>query len=126
MKSPLWKSGLLNERRRAIIKWVRTDDSTGQYVAHICDGPDTFPEADCRLYEVIHLPEWEAPPACTEEALIYLAQWDYGEYCTEPTARSDARHLFSQYIENQDYFLVRDITGDMTLYRKWYGKTLEK
>lgn len=33
---------MLNERRRAIIKWVRTDDSTGQYVAHICDGLDTY------------------------------------------------------------------------------------
>lgn len=61
-----------------------------------------------------------------EKIMCYLAQWDYGEYCTEPTARNDVRHLFSQYIENQDYFLVRDITGDMTLYRKWYGKALEE
>ena len=45
----------------------------------------------CLLYEVIHLPEWEAPPACTEEALMHLAQWDYGEYCSEPVSQGEAR-----------------------------------
>lgn len=81
---------------------------------------------DCLLYEVIHMPEWEAPSACTEEARFHLAQWDYGEYYAAPIPRSEAMLLFGQFIENHDYFLVRDITGDMTLYRKWYGKALEE
>lgn len=78
------------------------------------------------LYEVIHVPEWEAPAECTEDALEHLAQWDYGEYYGDPIARSEAKSIYAQYIENHDYFLVRDITGDMTLYRKWYGEPLEK
>jgi hypothetical protein len=80
----------------------------------------------CLLYEVIHLPEWEAPPACTEEALMHLAQWDYGEYCSEPVSQGEAKGALGQFIENQDYLLVRDITGDMTLYRKWYTEPFKK
>lgn len=78
------------------------------------------------LYEVIRVPEWEAPAECTEDALKHLAQWDYGEYYGDYITRSEAKSIYAQHIENHDYFLVRDIAGDMTLYRKWYGEPLEK
>lgn len=64
---------------------------------------------DYLLYEVIHLPEWEAPPACTEEALMHLARWDYGEYCAEPVSQYEAKPSSVQSIENHDYFLARDM-----------------
>lgn len=76
------------------------------------------------VYEVIHLPEWEASLVCNDEALHFMCQWDYGEYVGDLIPINEARELFCRTVENEDYLLVQSITGDMILYRKWYGAPL--
>ena len=54
-----------------------------------------------------------------------MCQWDYGEYVGDLIPINEARELFCRTVENEDYLLVQSITGDMILYRKWYGAPLD-